>query len=229
MHRPTRWRQATTTPREQASQLASRVRRDAQGDPTRFAMLVKRHSDDQDDADGDYGAWSIYDRFSEPQVMQLLRATEVGQVSDVIEDRYHGFRVFRRTPPRVRARYAHSTIVVTAGGGEASRGEAAALARSILHEVVGTPEVLVTESSHACRVARCLPPITFAEGRSDLPDAERLLAETPIGSVVSHIFEVPDGYAIIRRAIPNDDHHPPPIFTLPRPHPRISESVPVLD
>jgi hypothetical protein len=139
--------------REEAFAIAERVRAEAARDPSQFADLVARYSEDvgTQPVQGSLGGMPAAQFMPWPEVLDALAATPMGEVSQPVETVY-GFHVFHRRPPPAESEVTGAEIVIShddagwiriLGRGEVprrSRADALALATQLYERAKASPE-----------------------------------------------------------------------------------------
>jgi parvulin-like peptidyl-prolyl isomerase len=207
-----------TRSRAEAFALAQRVAAEAAREPSRFAELARRYSEDLPSGDegGAMGAMSAMQMDLWPDVLDALSALRPGEPSRVVETNY-GFHIFLRSTPPAHQTMSGSHIVIgheqaawleVYARGERShrtRAEALALANEIYRQARVEPqrfaELVRRYSEHRDAIAdgdfgawSTLEPNPF-------PPRTQRLAELEVGQVGAPI-ETHLGFEVILRSAP---------------------------
>jgi len=191
--------------REAAMALATKLAKQAKGNPDGFDALVKKHSDGPAAASGgSLRPWNARTSHMPPIFSTTVMKLKVGQVSDPVETP-HGFHIFKRMPPPPE--YAGSHILVAYKGAmragpkvKRSKAEAKALATKLAKEAQNEP-------AHFVELAK-----KYSDGPSGprggslgkwrkgamVPAFDEAVSKVKIGNVTGPV-ETPFGFHVIKR------------------------------
>ncbi len=204
-----------TRTREEALALAQQLAEQAAQDPSRFAELARRHSEDLPSRDegGAVGGYKATVLNMWPQILDALAALQPGQSSRVVETKY-GFHILYRSAPPAEAMMGGAHIVIGHENApwlavfaadktpKRSREEALRVANELYRRARAEPErfsELAKEfSEHADAVAGGDFGEWSTRAFASFPPRSRRLSELAVGEVGAPI-ETHLGFEIVRR------------------------------
>ncbi|HEX4334936.1 MAG TPA: peptidylprolyl isomerase [Polyangiaceae bacterium] len=196
-----------TRSREDALELAARVRHLAIRSPDSFPALVQQYSDDRNSAlSGDLGRWTLYDPQADPNVLTALSATPIGGVAELVEDREAIHVLKRKIPPPVEWLKVDEIVLThedsrVSAPLKASRtiAQARRLGLELLQILRVRPSAFAELQKKYCPADLCTRlGLPFQKRRRDAV-LEGAVAQLSFGEIGASPVETPAGVHILRR------------------------------